>query len=323
MAGSAGGWLESHRAAYSGMRVCVTGGAGFIGSHLVEALDALGAHVTVLDDLCNGFRDNLKGRSDRVRLIEGSILDADAMSRAAEGAAVIFHLAALGSVPRSVEEPMRYHRVNVDGTLAVLEAARKTGARVSYSASSSAYGDTPTLPKIESMRNDPRSPYAVTKLAGEQYGRAYTLCYGVPFVGLRYFNIFGPRQREDSQYAAVIPRWAAAIRAGRKPLIYGNGSQTRDFTHVHNAVHANLLAGRATGTLEGETVNIGCGEKYSLLELLAQMNAVLGTSAEPDFQPPRAGDVKDSLAAIGAARALIGYEPVVTFGDGLRTTLLG
>ncbi len=323
MAGSAGGWLESHRAAYGGMRVCVTGGAGFIGSHLVEALDALGAHVTVLDDLCNGFRDNLKGRSDRVRLIEGSILDAVAMSRAAEGAKVIFHLAALGSVPRSVEEPMRYHRVNVDGTLAVLEAARKTGARVSYSASSSAYGDTPTLPKIESMRNDPRSPYAVTKLAGEQYGRAYTLCYGVPFVGLRYFNIFGPRQREDSQYAAVIPRWAAAIRAGRKPLIYGNGSQTRDFTHVHNAVHANLLAGRATGTLQGETVNIGCGEKYSLLELLAQMNAVLGTSAEPDFQPPRAGDVKDSLAAIGAARALIGYEPVVTFGDGLRTTLLG
>ena len=323
MAGSAGGWLESHRAAYSGMRVCVTGGAGFIGSHLVEALDALGAHVTVIDDLCNGFRDNLKGRSDRVRLIEGSILDADAMTRAAEGAKVIFHLAALGSVPRSVEEPMRYHRVNVDGTLAVLEAARKTGARVSYSASSSAYGDTPTLPKIESMRNDPRSPYAVTKLAGEQYGRAYTLCYGVPFVGLRYFNIFGPRQREDSQYAAVIPRWAAAIRAGRKPLIYGNGSQTRDFTHVHNAVHANLLAGRATGTLEGETVNIGCGEKYSLLELLAQMNAVLGTSAEPDFQPPRAGDVKDSLAAIAAARALIGYEPVVTFADGLRTTLLG
>ena len=323
MAASARGWLESHRAAYGGMRVCVTGGAGFIGSHLVEALDALGAHVTVIDDLCNGFRDNLKGRSDRVRLVEGSILDAEPLSRAAEGAAVIFHLAALGSVPRSVEEPMRYHRVNVDGTLAVLEAARKTGARVSYSASSSAYGDTPTLPKIESMRNDPRSPYAVTKLAGEEYGRAYALCYGVAFVGLRYFNIFGPRQREDSQYAAVIPRWAAAIRAGRKPLVYGDGSQTRDFTHVHNAVHANLLAGRASGKLEGETVNIGCGEKYSLLELLAQMNAVLGTSSTPDFQPPRAGDVKDSLAAIGAARALIGYEPVVTFSDGLRTTLLG
>ncbi len=323
MASAAGGWLETHRAAYGGTRVCVTGGAGFIGSHLVEALDALGAHVTVIDDLCNGFRDNLKGRSDRVRLVEGSILDADALSRAAEGAAVIFHLAALGSVPRSVEEPMRYHRVNVDGTLAVLEVARKTGARVSYSASSSAYGDTPTLPKIESMRNDPRSPYAVTKLAGEEYGRAYALCYGVAFVGLRYFNIFGPRQREDSQYAAVIPRWAAAIRAGRKPLVYGNGSQTRDFTHVHNAVHANLLAGRTAQPLEGETVNIGCGEKYSLLELLAQMNAVLGASATPDFQPPRAGDVKDSLAAIGAARALIGYEPVVTFADGLRTTLLG
>ena len=323
MAGSAGAWLDSHRAAYGGMRVCVTGGAGFIGSHLVEALDALGAHVTVIDDLCNGFRENLSGRSGRVRLIEGSILDADAMARAAEGASVIFHLAALGSVPRSVEEPMRYHRVNVDGTLAVLEAARRTGARVSYSASSSAYGDTPTLPKVETMRNDPRSPYAVTKLAGEEYGRAYALCYGVAFVGLRYFNIFGPRQREDSQYAAVIPRWAAAIRAGRKPLVYGDGSQTRDFTHVHNAVHANLLAGRATGTLEGLTVNIGCGEKYSLLELLAQMNGVLGTSATPDFQPPRAGDVKDSLAAIDAARALIGYEPVVTFANGLRSTLLG
>jgi UDP-glucose 4-epimerase len=302
--------------------VCVTGGAGFIGSHLVEALDALGAHVTVIDDLCNGFRENLAGRSERVRLIEGSILDADAMARAAEGATVIFHLAALGSVPRSVEEPMRYHRVNVDGTLAVLETARATGARVSYSASSSAYGDTPTLPKIESMRNDPRSPYAVTKLAGEEYGRAYALCYGVPFVSLRYFNIFGPRQREDSQYAAVIPRWAAAIRAGRKPLVYGNGSQTRDFTHVHNAVHANLLAGRATAALEGQTVNIGCGAKFSLLELLAQMNAVLGTSAEPDFQPPRAGDVKDSLAAIDAAKQLIGYEPVMDFAAGLRGTLL-
>ncbi len=322
MAAGTGGWLDSHRAAYGGMRVCVTGGAGFIGSHLVEALDALGAHVTVIDDLCNGFRENLAARSERVRLIEGSILDADAMSRAAEGAAVIFHLAALGSVPRSVEEPMRYHRVNVDGTLAVLETARRTGARVSYSASSSAYGDTPTLPKIESMRNDPRSPYAVTKLAGEEYGRAYALCYGVPFVSLRYFNIFGPRQREDSQYAAVIPRWAAAIRAGRKPLVYGNGSQTRDFTHVHNAVHANLLAGRATSTLEGQTVNIGCGAKFSLLELLAQMNSVLGTSAEPDFQPARAGDVKDSLAAIDAAKQLIGYEPVMDFAAGLRGTLL-
>jgi UDP-glucose 4-epimerase len=322
VAAGTGGWLDSHRAAYGGMRVCVTGGAGFIGSHLVEALDALGAHVTVIDDLCNGFRENLAARSERVRLIEGSILDADAMARAAEGAAVIFHLAALGSVPRSVEEPMRYHRVNVDGTLAVLETARATGARVSYSASSSAYGDTPTLPKIESMRNDPRSPYAVTKLAGEEYGRAYALCYGVPFVSLRYFNIFGPRQREDSQYAAVIPRWAAAIRAGRKPLVYGNGSQTRDFTHVHNAVHANLLAGRATSTLEGQTVNIGCGAKFSLLELLAQMNSVLGTSAEPDFQPARAGDVKDSLAAIDAAKQLIGYEPVMDFAAGLRGTLL-
>ncbi len=322
MAAGTGGWLDSHRAAYGGMRVCVTGGAGFIGSHLVEALDALGAHVAVIDDLCNGFRENLAARSERVRLIEGSILDADAMARAAEGAAVIFHLAALGSVPRSVEEPMRYHRVNVDGTLAVLETARATGARVSYSASSSAYGDTPTLPKIESMRNDPRSPYAVTKLAGEEYGRAYALCYGVPFVSLRYFNIFGPRQREDSQYAAVIPRWAAAIRAGRKPLVYGNGSQTRDFTHVHNAVHANLLAGRATSTLEGQTVNIGCGAKFSLLELLAQMNSVLGTSAEPDFQPARAGDVKDSLAAIDAAKQLIGYEPVMDFAAGLRGTLL-
>jgi UDP-glucose 4-epimerase len=289
----------------------------------VEALDALGAHVTVIDDLCNGFRENLAPRSSRVSLIEGSILDADAMARAADGASVIFHLAALGSVPRSVEEPMRYHRVNVDGTLAVLETARRTGARVSYSASSSAYGDTPTLPKVETMRNDPRSPYAVTKLAGEEYGRAYALCYGVPFVSLRYFNIFGPRQREDSQYAAVIPRWAAAIRAGRKPLVYGNGSQTRDFTHVRNAVHANLLAGRATATLEGQTVNIGCGAKFSLLELLAQMNSILGTSAEPDFQPARAGDVKDSLAAIDAAKQLIGYEPVMDFAAGLRGALLG
>jgi nucleoside-diphosphate-sugar epimerase len=214
--------------------------------------------------------------------------------------------------------------VNATGTIRVLEAARHSGAkRLVYSASSSAYGDTPTLPKIETMKPDPRSPYAVTKIAGEHACRAWSLCFGLSTVSLRYFNIFGRRQRPDSQYAAVIPVFASCLRQGQQPTIFGDGQQTRDFTHVDNAVHANLCAGAAAADLRGEMVNIGCGANYTLTEVLDQMNAVLATKVLAKFAPTRTGDVRDSLASIDRARELIGYEPVRHFADGLRDTLCG
>jgi UDP-glucose 4-epimerase len=315
-------WLDQHRSNFSNRRVCVTGGAGFIGSHLCHALDALGARVTVLDNLVNGKRENLSGCSSRVELTEGSILDEAALARAVAGSEIIFHLAALGSVPASLESPVKYQECNATGTLRVLEAARAAGVRrVVYSASSSAYGNTPTLPKVESMSPDPLSPYAVTKLEGEHLCRAWSVCYGISTISLRYFNIFGPRQRPDSQYAAVIPRFAAWLRAGTQPTIFGDGLQTRDFTHVDNAVHANLLAASTTAALAGEVVNIGCGSRFSLLDLLREMNAVLGTSIASRHEPARRGDVRDSLAAIGRAREVIGYAPVKQFAEGLSATL--
>lgn len=316
-------WLAQHRASYLNCPVCVTGGAGFIGSHIVAALDELGAHVTVIDDCSNGRKENLEGRSSRVRLIEGSILDTASIDEATRGARIVFHLAALGSVPASLLTPERYQLTNATGTMMVLNAARAAGVgRVVYSASSSAYGDTPTLPKIETMIPDPRSPYAVTKLAGEHLCRAWAICYGLSTVSLRYFNIFGPRQRPDSQYAAVIPKFATALRQGVSPTIFGDGGQTRDFTHVDNAVHANLLAGSSTRQLQGEMVNIGCADQFTLLELLDQLNAIFATKISPKFEPTRKGDVRDSRAAVAAAKALIGYEPVMHFADGLRATLM-
>ncbi len=315
-------WLDQHRASYLSVPVCVTGGAGFIGSHLVAALDQLGARVTVIDDLSNGRAENLVQRSDRVRLIEGSILDTAAISEATSEARIVFHLAALGSVPASLVTPERFQLTNATGTMLVLNAARSAGVgRVVYSASSSAYGDTPTLPKVETMIPDPRSPYAVTKLAGEHLCRAWAICYGLSTVSLRYFNIFGPRQRPDSQYAAVIPKFATALAQGTAPTIFGDGLQTRDFTHVDNAVHANLLAGSCRRSLQGEMVNIGCAEQFTLLELLDHMNAILATKISPTFAPARTGDVRDSRAAVDAAKALIGFEPVIHFVEGLRATL--
>jgi UDP-glucose 4-epimerase len=318
------GWLDSHAAAYAGESVCVTGGGGFIGSHIVDALEGLGAKVTVIDDFSNGRHANLDRVRDRIRVIEASILDAERLAEAMEGARTVFHLAAIGSVPGSLSDPVRYHEVNATGTIRVLEAARHSGAkRLVYSASSSAYGDTPTLPKIETMKPDPRSPYAVTKIAGEHACRAWSLCFGLSTVSLRYFNIFGRRQRPDSQYAAVIPVFANCLRQGQQPTIFGDGQQTRDFTHVDNAVHANLCAGAAAADLRGEMVNIGCGANYTLTEVLDQMNAVLATKVLAKFAPARAGDVRDSLASIDRARELIGYEPVRHFADGLRDTLCG
>ena len=300
----------------------MTGGAGFIGSHLADALVALGARVRVLDDLSNGRESNLAGAAAAAEFVRASILDDAALDRAFAGADTVFHHAALGSVPRSIEVPEEYERVNVLGTLRVLEAARRAGVRrVVFAASSSAYGDTPALPKHESIRPDPRSPYAFTKLAGEHLMRSWALSYGIETVSLRYFNIFGPRQRHDSPYAAVIPMFAEAIRAGGRPVVFGDGRQSRDFTFITNAVHANLLAAACPRRLQGEVVNVACGARFSLLELLDALGQLLGARPDPEFRPARAGDVRDSEADIRLADELLGYRVVVPFQDGLRATV--
>jgi UDP-glucose 4-epimerase len=302
--------------------VLVTGGAGFIGSHLARRLVNLGAQVAVLDNLSHGSRANLAEIADKITLVEGDIRNPDDCARAMEGRQYVFHLAALGSVPRSVEQPVLYNEVNIGGTLNILEASRKAGAnRVVYSASSSAYGDTPVLPKIETMTPAPKSPYAVTKLVGEYYCRVYASVYGLSTFCLRYFNVFGPRQNPNSQYAAVIPAFVAALLKGNRPKIYGDGEQTRDFCFIQNVVNANLLAATSPNPLAGESANIACGERISLNAMLAKMQQILGTNIAPEYLPPRAGDVKDSLADIGAAKALIGYTPEVYFNDGLERTV--
>jgi UDP-glucose 4-epimerase len=314
--------IDQHRGSFHGSTVCVTGGAGFIGSHLADALVECGAKVRIVDDFSNGRESNLVGPASSAEVFRGSICDDSVLDRAFVGAEVVFHQAAMGSVPRSVEMPSAYHEVNVGGTLRVLEASRRHRVRrVVYAASSSAYGNTAVLPKVESMRPDPLSPYAYTKLAGEHLMRAWSRCYGLETVSLRYFNIFGPRQRHDSPYAAVIPMFAQRIRSGMRPEIFGDGGQTRDFTFVANAVHANLLAGSVPRVLQGEMVNIACGTRFSLLQLLQAMSKIIGIPADPDYRPDRAGDVRDSEADVGLARDLLGYQVVVPFLDGLRATL--
>lgn len=281
-----------------------------------------GAVVTVLDDFSNGLEANLIGPASAARLVRGSICDPSALALAIEGAEVVFHLAAIGSVPRSLEMPERYSEVNVTGTMRVLQAARAAGVRrVVYSASSSAYGNTPMLPKAEAVRPDPLSPYAFTKLAGEHLMRAWSSSFGLETVSLRYFNIFGPRQRHDSPYAAVIPKFAMLLRSGVRPQIFGDGSQSRDFTYVDNAVHANILAAAAPDATRGQVINIACGTRFSLLDLLRRMSEILGVSCDPEFLPARIGDIRDSEADISAAEALIGYVVQVPFEVGLRRTL--
>lgn len=308
--------------AYRGRRVCVTGGAGFIGSHLSLALARGGAEVCVLDDLSNGLETNLAEAPGRVRLVRGSVLDRAKLGSAVNGSEVVFHLAAVASVPRSVEEPERAFAVNAAGTLEVLEAARLAGVgRVVYAASSSAYGDQPGLPRVETMAPDIRSPYAAAKCTGEHLVHSHARCYDLSAVSLRYFNIFGPRQREDSPYAAVIPRFIRALLDGKSLVIYGDGRQTRDFTPVANAVRANLLAGSVAGPLRGEVVNVACGRSTTVLELVAALGVLLSVEPAYTLAPSRAGEVRDSLASIDAARELIGYEPVVSFEDGLRDTV--
>ena len=299
----------------------VTGGAGFIGSNLTAALVARGETVRVLDNLATGDRGNLADLLDSITLIEGSVADEELIRRAVEGVDYVLHQGALASVPRSIDDPMGTHEANATGTLRLLVAARDEGVeRVVFAASSSAYGDQPALPKVESMAPSPLSPYAASKLAGEYYCQAFTECYGLETVCLRYFNIYGPRQDPESVYAAVIPKFITAMLEGRRPTIFGDGEQSRDFTYIEDCVQANLKACTAPDA-PGQCVNVACGSRYTLNDLAALLNQILGTSIEPVYEPARAGDVKHSLADIALAREVLGYEPQFTFEAGLERTV--
>ena len=317
-------WQALHGNAFADQRILITGGAGFIGSHLAEALTTLGARIVVIDDLSGGDWANLTGFGDDVEQIEASILDADALQRATDGCRYVFHQAALGSVPRSVEEPELYHQVNVTGTLNVLQAARQAGVRrVMYAASSSAYGNPPEDQlKVETMPVLPLSPYAATKLAGEHDMRCWSASYGLDTASLRYFNIFGPRQNANSAYAAVIAAFAKALQSGEQAIIYGDGQQSRDFTFVHNAVHANLLAARCENDLAGQVINVATGLRITVNELFETMARIMHQpDARPHYEPTRAGDVMHSQADITAARQTLSYEPQVDFDTGLAQTI--
>ena len=314
-------WHRLHGDSFRDQRVLVTGGAGFIGSHLAEVLAELGAPVVVLDDLSGGSRQNVASVRG-VDFVVGSILDRDAVAAAIRGCRYVFHQAALGSVPASVERPRLFNDVNTTGTLNVLEAARDAGVRrVVFAASSSAYGDNP-VPWVESMPPLPKSPYAATKVAGEALFRAYSGSYGLDTASLRYFNIFGPRQNANSAYAAVIAAFAKAVLAGQRPVIYGDGEQSRDFTFVHNVVHANLLAARREEPVGGEVINVGCGGRISVNELAANVAQLLDRpDVKPVYQPERTGDIRHSFADLSRARGLLGYEPIAGFKEGLQQTL--
>ncbi len=300
----------------------VTGGAGFIGSSIAEVLLARGENVRVLDDFSSGRRANLENLRGKLEVVEGSILDADTVARCMRGIEVVFHEAAIPSVVRSVENPQRSMLANVQGTTVVLDVARHEGVkRLIYAASSSAYGNTKVLPKVETMPATPLSPYAVAKYTGEQLLRVFASLYGIETLSLRYFNVFGPRQDEKSQYAAVIPNFISAALNGSRPVVFGDGEQTRDFCYIDNVVRANLLAADCKTKLEGQVVNIACGERTSLNALIKYIAEETGTRLEAEHKPDRAGDVRDSLADVSAARALIGYEPRIDVREGLRRTI--
>lgn len=300
----------------------ITGGAGFIGSNLVEALLERGERVRVLDDFSTGKRANLEPFLPKVEIHEGSLVKIDDCRRAVAGADYVLHQGALPSVPKSVSMPRESNEVNVTGTLNILVAARDAKVkRLVYAASSSAYGDTPTLPKIETMPGSPKSPYAVQKYTAELYCRVFTETYGLETVALRYFNIFGPRQDPTSQYSAVIPKFITSYLKGEAPVIFGDGKQSRDFTHIDNVIQANLAACTAPSKAAGRVMNIACGERIDLNDLARVIRESLGGGPLPRYEPMRVGDVKDSLADISLARELIGYDPKVKFAEGLKRVI--
>lgn len=304
-------------------KILVTGGAGFIGSNLADALLKAGHQVRVLDNFSTGKRENLvfEEAYPFLEAIEGDICDLITCHKALEGIEYVFHQAALPSVQRSVEDPMSSNQVNVGGTLNILIAARDAGVRrVIYAASSSAYGDTPTLPKKEEMVPNPLSPYALQKFIGEQYCRLFFQLYGLETISLRYFNIFGPKQDPNSIYSAVIPMFIDALISGRAPVIFGDGEQSRDFTYIDNVVHANLLAMNAERT-QGDVVNVACGRRVSLNQLLKILQDIIGSHVSPLYEEPRQGDVRHSLADIKKGKAILNYDPRVGIEEGLRKTV--
>ena len=298
----------------------ISGGAGFVGSHIATALVDAGARVRVVDDLSTGYLKNIRHIESKIDFIEGSVADAATLRRALSDVELVFHQAAIPSVPRSVDRPIESHDASVNATFALLLAARDQKVRrVVYAASSSAYGDQPELPKREDMRPAPLSPYAVGKLVGEYYSQVFTNVYGLETVSLRYFNVFGPRQDPGSQYSGVISRFMSALVNGDQPVIYGDGGQSRDFTFVSNVVDANMRAAESPNAV-GKVINVANGREVTLNELLEIMRKVTGKSAAARYEPVRVGDVRHSLADISLARSLLGYEPTVGLEEGLRLT---
>lgn len=302
------------------MRYLVTGGAGFIGSNTVDELVRRGHGVVVLDDLSSGKEENLAEVRNKITFMKGSITDLEAVQKAMHQAEYVIHLAARTSVPRSMKDPLDTNRINVEGTLNVLVAARDNRVkRLVLAASSSAYGETPTLPKTESMRPEPISPYGVSKFVGELYAQTFGRCYGLENVCLRYFNIFGPRQDPDSPYSGVLSRFATAFLEDGQPVVFGDGEQSRDFTFVDNAVQANLLACE-TPNVSNQVFNIGTGQRITLNQTLELLRQISGKNLTAKYDPPRDGDIRDSQADIQKARQLLGYEPTVMFEEGLNRT---
>ena len=302
-------------------RYLVTGGAGFIGSHIAQALLDQGESVRVLDNLATGKETNLAVLKGRVQIIRGDLRNFEAVRAAVEGVEVVFHQGALASVPRSIADPVTSLEININGTQNVLQAARDAGVRrVVYASSSSIYGNTPTLPKHEQMQPHPVSPYGIHKLTGELLCEVFTSIYGLETVALRYFNVFGPRQDPTSEYAAVIPRFLTALIHKRRPIVFGDGEQTRDFTYIANVVQANLLAATSRAAV-GYAMNIGCGEQVSLNTVLHLAGELLGVTPDVEYREPRPGDVRDSLADISLAQLLLGYKPIIGFDEGLALTM--
>ena len=299
----------------------VTGGAGFIGSHMVEELVRRGETVRVLDNLATGKAANLARIAGRIDFQVADIRDLGAISSHFTDAQYVIHLAALPSVARSVEDPLEANEVNVTGTLNVLLAARDAGVkRLVFAASAAAYGDNPTMPRVETLTPDPLSPYALAKVAGEYYCRVFTTIYGLETVALRFFNIFGPRQNPDSPYTGVLSKFIPAYERGNTPVIFGDGEQSRDFTYVDNVVDATLKACTAPGA-SGKVINVGVGRSYTLNQTITILNHIFGQNVEPRYGPPRPGDARHSLADISLARQVLGYEPLVSFEEGLRRTV--
>ncbi len=304
------------------MHYLVSGGAGFIGSNIAVELVRRGEKVRIIDNFSTGHRENLAEIESSIEVIDGDIRDFWTVSEAVDGIDYILHQAALPSVPRSVANPLTSNSVNIDGMINLMEAAKKAGVkRFVYASSSSVYGDTPELPKHEGMALNPLSPYAVTKLTNEKYAKVFYELYGLQTVGLRYFNIFGPRQDPNSEYSAVIPKFIKALKANKAPVIYGDGEQSRDFTFVDNAVQANLKAALAPEGAVGKAYNIACGARFTLNELVDELKGIMGVDVTPKYDPPRQGDIKHSYADVDRAKADLSYDPKVDFKSGLLKTV--